>query len=366
MGLDYLEYMDYFGLPRSGIIHVGANHALESRFYDAYGKVPVAFFEPIPDVYEKAVANTAKYPSQRVFHACCTDSDGDEITFNISSNRGMSSSIFPLGRHGDIVPGVRYVENLVMRTSRVDTILKEHYRLDDFNLAVIDTQGADLLVVRGLGRFIDYLDAIYIEVSDTPLYEGGASFHEIYRYLDALGFNLAMLKTTNTDWGNAFFKRRRPLHIQKTQAAISRDKPVRMSSILGNRGPELGVDGDITTRRKFFHTREEDSPWWEVDLGRVTLIKEILLYDRLGQEERSKNLIAEVSETGHVYEIVYDRGGIALKKGQVLTSIPWKGAIRFVRVRLTERGYLHLRQVAVIEDEFLSRSIDVQNRALQV
>ena len=360
MSIDYLGFMDRFGLPRSGIIHVGANNAGEARFYDAYDKVPVAFFEPIPAVYDRAVKATSRYPRQRVYHACCSDVDGASVTFNVSSNRGMSSSMFPLGRHGEIVPGVTYVENIEMKTSKVETLLLKDYRLDDFNLAVIDTQGADLLVLKGLGRFLDYLDAINIEVSDTPLYEGGATFDEIYRYLNERGFSLAMLQTTNTDWGNAFFKRRQPVYVRETLGAISRGKPVQQSSLLAPWEPRFGNDGDIQTRRKFFHTRKEKEPWWKVDLEKSINIKKIYLFDRQGQPERVRSVVVEVSEDGVKYDVIYDRAGELIKKGQNVVAISWRGSARFVRLRLQEENFLHFRQVAVVEDEFAPRRVDLE------
>jgi FkbM family methyltransferase len=351
MSVDQLVYMDRFGLPRSGIIHVGANDAGEARFYDAYGNVPVAFLEPVPAVYDRAVAATKRYPNQRVFHACCSNVDGKPVTFNVSSNRGMSSSMFPLGRHGKIVPGVTYVENFEIETSRAETILKQHYRLDDFNLAVIDTQGADLMVLKGLGDFLEYLDAVYVEVSDTPLYEGGATFDEIYRYLDKRGFSLAMMSTTNTDWGNAFFKRRQPIHVRETLNAISRDKPATQSSTLAPWEARLGNDGDIVSRRKFFHTRKDKESWWKVDLMSVVDVKKVYLFDREGQPERVKNVIVDVSTDGINYRTIYERGGALVKKGQNVVAISWKGEARWVRLRLPDENFLHFRQVAVVQDE---------------
>lgn len=350
MGLDHLAYMDSFGLPRSGIVHIGANNAGEARFYDAYAKVPVAFFEPIPAVYEKACQTTAKFPLQKVFHACCSDRDGHEVTFNVSSNRGMSSSMFPLGLHAEIVPGVTYVDEFKIKTSRAETILSKNYRPDDFNLAVIDTQGADLLALKGLGKFLEYIDAVYIEVSDKPMYHGGATFDEIYRYMDQCDFTISMLKT-NGFWGNAFFRRREPVHVREAKSAISVNKHVSISSVLGHWKPEAGVDGDIVHRRKFFHTRKELNPWWKIDLGSVHPLKKILLFDRLQQQDRAKTLRVDVSVDDKEYENVYDRIESGYT-GAPLTSVNWRGSARFVKLSLQEDNYLHMRQVAVIEDNF--------------
>lgn len=351
MALNYLTYMDDFGLPRSGIIHVGANNAAEARFYAEYGDVPVAFFEPIPEVYQKALEATQRFPQQKVYHACCAEVDGRKVTFNVSSNRGMSSSMFGLGRHGELSPGITYVEQFEIKTSRAETILKQDYRLDDFNLAVIDTQGADLLVLQGLGEFLDHLEAIYIEISDRPLYEGGCTFDQIYNYLNERGFNLAMLATTVGDWGNAFFKRRDPLYVKQTREAVSRDKPATMSSVYNGMNASLGNDGDIVNRHKYFHTEKEDQPWWQVDLLEETPIRTIYLYDRPGQGERAKSLVVDVSSDGVDYRPVYDRAGKVLD-GKSVTRINWTGSARYVRLRLQDKDYLHLRQVAVVADPF--------------
>lgn len=356
---EYLKYMDKFGLPRSGIIHIGANFAGEARFYDAYGKVPVAFFEPVPSVFELAQKSTSKFPRQRVFQACCSDRDGDEVTFSVSSNRGMSSSMYPLGRHGELAPGITYVDQFKIKTSRAETILKQHYALDDFNLAVIDTQGADLLALKGLGEFLDHLDAVYIEISDQPLYEGGAAFDDIYRYLNDKGFALAMLYLNVVDFGNAFFKRRVPSHMRALREGVSVGKPASMSSVYKDFGAHFGNDGNIPAnpvQRKFFHTRREEQPWWKVDLGEIVPISRIFLFDWMGQLPRVDSLVVEVSNDDSNYRIIYDRKlepvlcdakGKPLNAFGLTTIKPDDTSARWVRLRLQDTNYLHMRQVVV-------------------
>jgi FkbM family methyltransferase len=356
--LDYLSYMDKYGLPRSGIIHIGANHAAECRFYDAYGKVPVAFFEPIPSVYEKALANVGKYPLQRVFQACCSDVDGNEVTFNISSNRGMSSSMYPLGRCAVLHPSISYVDQFTIKTSRAETLLRQHYPADAFNLAVIDTQGADLVALKGLGGYLDYLDGVFIEISDQPLYEGGAAFDDIYQYLNARGFSLSMLYTSLIDTGNAFFKRRESSSVKAVKNAISVRKPAQMSSMHKEFRAELGNDGDIAFPRKFFCTKREREPWWKVDLGATVPIKKIFLFDWVAQIKRSESLIVDVSNDDKNYEVVYDRleqPVLVDRTGKPLnaaglTTIDAGVSGRWVRLRLQDTNHLHMRQVSVVAD----------------
>jgi FkbM family methyltransferase len=359
--MNYLDLMDHYGLPRSGIIHVGANDAGEAPRYAAYSRgMPVAFFEPTPAKFAEAQANCAPFSNVRVFQECCAAEDGREVTFNISNSRGMASSMYKLGRVAEVHPGIEYVGSFTIRTVRADTILRQHYRLDDFTLAVIDTQGADLEVLKGLGPFLDHLEAVYVEVSDRPLYEGGARFDDIYAFLKASGFILADLKTGWADTGNAFFKRARPLHLRDMEHAISVGKPATQSSDFarGKWPASFGNDGILRHgERKFFCTNVEPEAWWKVDLGEETAIKAVYLYDFVNQIQRADSVVVEVSGDDRDWTTIHER--VAPKRGpnwkpprfQTVDAIYWRGRARYVRLRLRETNHLQFKQVAVIADD---------------
>ena len=354
--LSYLQYMNEFGFPRGGIIHVGANNALECKFYNAYGKVPVAFFEAMPDVFAKSKETLERFPLQRIFHACCADVDGKPVTFNISNSRGMASSMLPAGRLTELHPGIHYIDKVEMETSRVETILRQHYTPEDFNLAVIDTQGADFLVLKGFGAFLDRLEGIYVEISEEPLYEGGARFDEIRQYLIDKGFVLTKMYYNAVFWGNAFFTRRAPIYLHETRSAVSVGKPGSMSRTHLTYKAENGNDGNPLQRHKLFSTKSQKDAWWKVDLEALTPIKKIYLFDYAPQAARSASMVVEVSEDGETFDIVYDRK-VTPRLGAGPTVIHLAGRkARWVRARLTDREYLQMQQIAVVaEDEAVAR-----------
>ena len=65
-----------------------------------------------------------------------------------------------------------------------------------------------------------------------------------------------------------------------TQSSTDYDGPARLA-IDGN------TDGDYFKAKSTTHTRSEDDPWWEVDLGAVLPIDSIVLWNRTdGELER--------------------------------------------------------------------------------
>lgn len=139
----------------------------------------------------------------------------------------------------------------------------------------------------------------------------------------------------------------KPDHAARARTALSVGKPSFASSTLGEHDARFGNDGAVLQRGKFFHTRKEAGPWWSVDLGEVTEIGGVLLFDRLEHRERADTLVVEVSRDDTEYEIIYERAQSPDPVEEV-TLVSWRGSARYVRVRLQDTNYLHMRQVAVL------------------
>jgi hypothetical protein len=96
-----------------------------------------------------------------------------------------------------------------------------------------------------------------------------------------------------------------------------------------------------------FHTAEEQSPWWEVDLGAEYAIENVILYNRVECcQDRVRGLQVLLSSDGENYKLVYTHDNYAFRDRRV--DIGGLRA-RFVRVQLTYRGYLHLQEVEVYQ-----------------
>ena len=117
-----------------------------------------------------------------------------------------------------------------------------------------------------------------------------------------------------------------------------------------------GVDGHIDGKWGF-HTRNEKNPWWQVDLGTVTQIDRIVLYNRCdkGMNRRNDRIVVRFSEDGKTFREFYRHDGTPFlgytdKKPLV---IPVGGAkARYVRLGLEETSYFSPGRSADLRPRF--------------
>jgi FkbM family methyltransferase len=171
-----------------GVVHVGANVGQERGLYARHG-LDVLWVEPIPEVFARLRANLRDYPRQRALEALVTDRDGAEYTFNLANNDGESSSILALKQHRDVYPTVVYTGSIRLEGVTLPTLCaREHVDLARYDSLVLDTQGSELLVLRGAESLLRQFRFIKTEVPDFEAYEGCAQLADLDAYLRGHGF----------------------------------------------------------------------------------------------------------------------------------------------------------------------------------
>jgi len=171
-----------------GLIHVGANAGQERLLYEDHD-LTVFWVEPIPKVFAELETNIASMPLQRCARALVAEEDGQELVFNISSNGGASSSILDLAGHRDIWPDVVYVEQLKLRSTTLPTLIAaEGIDVGQHDMLVLDTQGSELLILKGAASLLHGFQYIKTEVADFESYVGCAKRDEITQFLANYGF----------------------------------------------------------------------------------------------------------------------------------------------------------------------------------
>lgn len=171
-----------------GVVHVGANLGQERRLYDRY-KLNVVWVEPIPDVFKELQSNIADRRRQKALNYLVTDQDDAEYTFHVASNDGASSSILDPKEHAEIWPEVTFEKEIKLKSKKLTTLLSlERISLADYNVLIMDTQGSELLVLKGAEPILDQFDFIKTEVPDFESYEGCATLSDITAYLEQRGF----------------------------------------------------------------------------------------------------------------------------------------------------------------------------------
>jgi FkbM family methyltransferase len=179
---------DSFLKMLSGVIHVGANMGQER---DAYAKnnLDVVWVEPIPEIFKKLTDNLEGYSRQHAYQYLITDKDGEEYEFHISNYEGQSSSILELHQHKDVWPDVYFQRNIFLTSITLKAMVeKEKIEIEKYNALIMDTQGSELLVLKGAGDLLNKFQFIKLEVPDFESYQGCPQVTDIEEFLRPYGF----------------------------------------------------------------------------------------------------------------------------------------------------------------------------------
>lgn len=106
------------------------------------------------------------------------------------------------------------------------------------------------------------------------------------------------------------------------------------------------------------HTDLEFQPWWRVDLGAVSHIRQVRIYNRrehLGIMRRANRFEIQISDDDVTWDTAFRKDDDTLLHGHRLMPFIWTPkqgiSARFLRIRLLETTYLHLEQVEVFGEK---------------
>lgn len=335
-----------FSIPVEGVIHVGANRAKEYWLYQQANVDLLLYVEAIPELVEVVQQKLDSSKNHFVRQAVVTDVSGERVNFNVSSNDGLSSSILPLGEHARIYPSVTYAKTLSLKTERLDNILAQEFAGKDFNVLILDVQGAELKVLQGSPWLLSRVDAVFAEVSSEPLYEGGCTFLELSNFLACHGFAFRTAAMSREGWGDAFYTRKKNRLDQYLLTNLALGKPAEQSSMYrGRHGPSTGVNGVASPTFNVHTAADDPSAWWKVDLQEIQRVRRIIYLDRPNFEQRAKTLGIFVSPDDKQYEQVFDRREHSV---QPYIDLRIDTQTRFIKLALAEPGPLHFRQLIAL------------------
>jgi 2-O-methyltransferase len=189
-----------------GVIHIGANFGNERDEY-ARHDLPVIWVEAIPEAFAELQANLVGFPKQTGFQYLMLDRDGVPTAFHIANNQGGSSSVFDLAQHRDIWPEVEFVRDITLDSITLPTMVQRHgIDLRLYDTIVLDTQGSELLILKGAQPLLKHFRYIKTEVADFPSYEGGALLSEMNSFMADNGFRVwARIRFAHPKVGGSYF-----------------------------------------------------------------------------------------------------------------------------------------------------------------
>lgn len=172
----------------NGLIHVGANTGQERELYAKRG-LDVLWIEPIPAVFHTLVTNLTGFPKQRAVQCLVTDRDDVEYDFHVANNDGASSSLLELNLHRDIWPNVDFVDTIKLKSLTLNTLVnREGIDSTKYDALMLDTQGSELMVLRGAVPLLKRIRYICCEVADFDAYAGCCQLHELEAFMAEHGY----------------------------------------------------------------------------------------------------------------------------------------------------------------------------------
>mgnify|MGYP001314099215 CR=1 FL=1 len=124
----------------------------------------------------------------------CSECNGSrymdqKVDLKIANNNGASSSIFDFGLHTKIWPDVSYVKSIEVETCTLTSLIdNEKIDLKAYQALLIDTQGSELLVLKGASKILNKFKYIITEAADFESYIGGCKIEDLSKFLNNYGY----------------------------------------------------------------------------------------------------------------------------------------------------------------------------------
>lgn len=221
------------GLNSGAVIHVGAHEAEEREIYLDLNLAPRVWIEAQPSL-ATALSARLHAPEDQVVQGAAWSERGMSFDFNVSSN-SQSSSVLEFGTHSESYPDVTYIQTVKVKSIVLEDVLSD---LESVTLLNLDIQGAELQALRGAGRALGKVKAIYTEVNFEKVYKDCALIGEIDDYLREFGFKRVLTFRTMDGWGDALYLSKNTRRRLSPSIWITRNQ-IRFIYLLELRAPKI-------------------------------------------------------------------------------------------------------------------------------
>jgi FkbM family methyltransferase len=151
---------------------------------------PIISFEPVHATFESLSARAKSDPSWIVKNYALGDRDG-KTEINVMASSSLTSFLEPDQSHLKLEKNV-ILDKETVSIRRLDSLENELDSVLGKNCYLkLDTQGYDLQVCNGAGKFLERVMALQSEMSVIPIYQGMPSYIESLQYFNSVGFTLS-------------------------------------------------------------------------------------------------------------------------------------------------------------------------------
>lgn len=158
-------------------------------------KGPIISFEPVSSSFALLSSLAESDHNWSVFQSALGSTSGAS-TINVTAASEFSSLLTP--KIGNVFPEWSHVERReAVSVSRLDDFLCANHINPRRAYLKIDTQGFDLEVLKGAPITLNAVEAIQIELSMRPLYDGAPSYFQVLSELSGMGFAISTMFPIN-------------------------------------------------------------------------------------------------------------------------------------------------------------------------
>lgn len=169
------------------ILDVGSRDLGQSiEFNSAYPKAKIYAFEPNPDQFDICKNLAKNYDNIQVYQLAIADKKGVLDFYKTLGNIGASSLLEPID-----VPfaSSQIVEKISVDTDTLENWLKSE-KIDKVDILWMDTQGTELLALKGMADYLRSVKFIHCEASPQAYYKGHVLKSELETFLVDSGFEI--------------------------------------------------------------------------------------------------------------------------------------------------------------------------------
>lgn len=169
------------------VLDVGANAGQYGEMLRELGFAGrLVSLEPVAEAYAELERRAAADDAWEAVRVAASDVDG-EITLNVTED-SRSSSVLPRNERFADKAGWSPKESRRVTARRLDGLVAELLRPQERAYLKLDIQGYERHVLDGAGDALARFEALELELSVTPLYEGQPSLAEMLPLLEQRGF----------------------------------------------------------------------------------------------------------------------------------------------------------------------------------
>lgn len=203
MLIPLLPVKEKFKMDIRGVVHVGAHWGQEYEAYKQCGASDIIFIEPCEKAFRRLESLFGKMEDVKLMQCACGSADANAEMFVEENNQGQSNSLLQPVRHLTYYPQIQFPLREMVPVRKLDNLV---FHRANYNFLMMDTQGSELMVLRGAVNTLPFIDYIYTEVNDQELYAGNALITELDAFLPDFK-RVETFMVDNKGWGDAVYIR---------------------------------------------------------------------------------------------------------------------------------------------------------------